>query len=223
MEKIKDINGFDITVYTDKIDQLLHEFYYRFISDDKREDPEAVEQYITESPQNRFNAALMYIGNTLFKGNKALKADIYFNTPNTPIRTNNNKFNYDILNFLSDIYIFYCSIYDKQASFFGYSYFAGISIDIVIGWKHPDKYGVSPEGLQIYEKISRASEQSLAGMLTGRRNPVGVLGILNHLHGWNMPGVRSEKPSDHLLTAADLPKLDKLHKEDPRGIEHKEP
>ena len=47
MENIKDNNGFNIIVYADKIDFLLHEFYLRFIPESDKEDPDKIEQYIT--------------------------------------------------------------------------------------------------------------------------------------------------------------------------------
>jgi hypothetical protein len=57
------------------------------------------------------------------------------------------------------------------------------------------------------KKISKYDEDSLQNLLTsGKCNPVGVLAVLNHSHGWNLPGVSREvaKPA---LTAENLPKL----------------
>ena len=44
-------------------------------------------------------------------------------------------------------------------------------------------------------------------LVTGKQNPVGVLGVLNHHYGWNMPGARGEPENKKVLTAAELPKL----------------
>lgn len=212
METFKDNNGIDITVYADKIDFLLHEFYLRFIPESDKEDPDKIEQYITDSPQNRFNAALMYIGNSYFKGNKDLKLKPFTYNQNNRIFTNNNKYDYSLLSYIADLYIYYCSIYDKVVSLNGYSYLTGIAITTIIGWNSDDsKYRVSQDGIQVYKKLFEASESSLSGMLTGKKNPVGVLGILNHLHSWSMPGVSHERVDKRSLTAADLPKLGKLH------------
>ena len=108
MDTIKDSAGINITVYADKIDELLHEFYMRFIPEADKADPDKIEQYITDSPQNRYNAALMYICNALFKDRKILKVSPYMKTANTTIFTNNNKYNYELLSWLCDLYIYYC-------------------------------------------------------------------------------------------------------------------
>ena len=43
--------------------------------------------------------------------------------------------------------------------------------------------------------------------MTGKQNPVGVLGVLNRHYQWNMPGVSREQAGKRALTAAELPKL----------------
>ena len=219
MDTIKDSAGINITVYADKIDELLHEFYMRFIPEADKADPDKIEQYITDSPQNRYNAALMYICNALFKDRKILKVSPYMKTANTTIFTNNNKYNYELLSWLCDLYIYYCSIYDKVVSLNGYSYLTGININTILGWNDDHKYRVSTDGNSIYKRLFTASEQSLAGMLTGRKNPVGVLGILNHVHAWSMPGVSHETVNKRSITAAELPKLGKSHNSEPYQIQ----
>ena len=47
--------------------------------------------------------------------------------------------------------------------------------------------------------------------MTGKQNPVGVLGVLNRHYQWNMPGVSREQANKSALTAAELPKLGENH------------
>ena len=94
-----------------------------------------------------------------------------------------------------------------------------ININTILGWNDDHKYSVSTDGNSIYKRLFTASEQSLAGMLTGRKNPVGVLGILNHVHAWSMPGVSHETVNKRSITAAELPKLGKSHNSEPYQIQ----
>ena len=213
MEIVKDNYDQDIVIYINQIEAELHEFYSQFIPDKYKDNINVIDDYICNSTQNRFNAALMYIGNKLFKGNKALKLKPYTYN-NNHIPTNNNKYDYEKLNIIADYYIYICSLYDKVVSFYGYSYLCGIDTNTVIGWNNSDRYRVSQEGIRIYQKLLTASEQSLSGMLTGKRNPVGVLGILNHLHNWSTTKIEYSNSSKQALTAADLPKLGNITKTD---------
>lgn len=47
-----------------------------------------------------------------------------------------------------------------------------------------------------------------AKLATAKRNPVGILAILNRHYGWNLPGVsREQQNHKQALTASDLPQL----------------
>ena len=61
----------------------------------------------------------------------------------------------------------------------------------------------------MYKKLSQFREESLSNKLvTGKQNPVGILGVLNRHYQWNMPGVSREQANKRALTDAELPKLD---------------
>lgn len=47
-------------------------------------------------------------------------------------------------------------------------------------------------------------------LVTGKQNPVGVLGVLNRHYAWNLPGVSKERTSERSLTASELPKLGEI-------------
>ena len=67
----------------------------------------------------------------------------------------------------------------------------------------------SPLSSDIGKKISDFREESLSAKLaTAKRNPVGILAILNRHYGWNLPGVsREQQNRKQALTASDLPQL----------------
>lgn len=88
----------------------------------------------------------------------------------------------------------------------GFSKLTGIDNDTIYSWS-VDR-GVSQQGVRIHKKLTMEREESLsAKLVTGKQNPVGVLGVLNRHYQWNMPGVSRETASKQALTAADLPKL----------------
>lgn len=211
MENIKDYAGNDITIYANKIDLYLHEFYSQFADEKTEEDPEKLEQLITDSTQNRYNAALMYIRQHVFTDKRSLKTVPYMVTKGTTIKTNNNEYDYDLLNDISDYYIYICSVYDKNVSLYGFSCLTGIDYNIALRWNNSEQYKVSSKGISVYQKLYAAEEQCLKGMLTGKRNPVGILGILNHTFNWSMPGVSREQVSKRpVLSAEQLPRLDNM-------------
>ena len=79
-------------------------------------------------------------------------------------------------------------------------------------WLHGNSddpmYRSNSRGVILAQKIKAANEGSLSDILTsGKRNPVAILGALNHRHGWNMPGVRDQAPRRQALPAAALPRL----------------
>lgn len=74
---------------------------------------------------------------------------------------------------------------------------------------------------EIHKKLVEYRQETLSSMLTsGKRNPVGVLAILNHYYSWNMPHVTKEVVAKNLVsreqvqalptqeTAPALPKID---------------
>lgn len=161
-----------------------------------------------KEPQSRWNAALLYINKYLFKPNRdILKLDNYCSgNLNYNNQSNNNAYDTDKVNRICDIYIDLCYEYDKEISVMGFSKLTGIVPDTVYSWAEGSTQ-LGSSGSLVYKKLSKEREESLAGMLiSGKRNPVGVLGVLNHSYNWNMPGVREQTPKK-ALTADQLPKL----------------
>ena len=90
------------------------------------------------------------------------------------------------MNSVCDIYINLCYEYDKEISILGFSKLTGIVQDTLYQWG-AETSRPSSSASEIYKKLSREREESLSNMLiSGKRNPVGLLGALNRHYGWNM-------------------------------------
>lgn len=150
-----------------------------------------------KEPQSRWNA-LLYINNNLFKLHRdILKADNY-STGNLIYnnQSNNNAYDTDKINKICDIYIGLCYEYDKEISVMGFSKLTGIVQDTIYSWADGSTQ-LGSSGSLVYKKLTAEREESLSNMLiSGKRNPVGLLGALNRHYGWNMGqprGVQDQK------------------------------
>lgn len=122
-------------------------------------------------------------------------------------RFNFNAYNYKIVDNVCDIYIDLCFVYDKEISIIGFSNLTGIDTDTLNEWGN-ERVKLSSTSTVVYKKLRDFREESLSNKLvTGRQNPVGVLGVLNHHYGWNISEVRQEQNKQRVLTADELPKL----------------
>ena len=178
----------NLEIYENDMEMLIDEFKEKYQIDN-----------ISTMPQNTWNALLKYIYTHTFK------------LDNSMIKDNKNNYNIDACMTLCDLYINYCSLYDKEVSIVGYSNLTGISETMIYEWGSSNniynngKNKLSSRGSDIYKKLSMKREESLKNMLIGgKRNPVGVLGILNHSYQWNMPGVTREKAQTVRLERADV-------------------
>lgn len=166
-----------IEVYEDKITEYLDQYI----------DEHDIEDMHRE-PQSRWNAALLYINKNLFKVHKDyLKAESYMSGKlENNNMTNNNAYDLDKINNICDIYINLCYEYDKEISCMGFGKLTGISQDTLYQWgAETSRPGSS--GSEIFKKLTSEREESLSNMLiSGKRNPVGLLGALNRHYGWNM-------------------------------------
>lgn len=89
-----------------------------------------------------------------------------------------------------DIYILLCNMYDKYISLMGFSSFSGIDDNTIYSW---DDKRASSKHRELFKKIKSWSEESLVNNLaTGRKNPVGQMGILNNRFGWATSNNRQE-------------------------------
>lgn len=150
--------------------------------------------------QSRWNSVLMYIYQYAFK----------------PIDTDKRRYNensninysdIELLKSVCNIYINLCYEYSKEISILGFSKLTGINPDTIYTWGKED--GLSRGTSDIYKNLSREREESLSvRLVSGKGNPVGILGILNRHYGWNMGQPRGQ---DSRQKAPDLPGMERKY------------
>ena len=155
-----------IEVYEDKISEYLDQYIIEHSIEDMHKEP-----------QSRWNAALLYINKYLFKPHpEVLKSENRLS----------NTYDLEIVSNICDRYIELCYEYDKEISILGFCKLTGIVQDTIYQWgAETSRLGSSAS--EIYKKLTQEREESLSNMLiSGKRNPVGLLGALNRHYGWNM-------------------------------------
>ena len=89
----------------------------------------------------------------------------------------------------------------------GFSNLTGIDNETINVWGNNDSK-LSSKSFGIYKKLSQFREESLSNKLvTGNKNPVGVIAVLNRQYGWASPYTSDSNRQKTALTAAELPKL----------------
>lgn len=168
---------------------------------------------IRQESQSVWNAALMYIKRHAFNDPDCLKSKEMHNIDGfLGGYSNYNAYNYKLINHICDYYIYMCMMYDKEVSAIGFSLLTGIDRYTIATWRDEGTKS-SPLSSDIGKKISDFREESLSAKLaTAKRNPVGILAILNRHYGWNLPGVsREQQNHKQALTASDLPQLGSIN------------
>lgn len=178
------------------------------------------EQNITDLKdisQSVWNGMLIYIYNRLFKNSNRLKRipDISNKLLNGGL-CNNNAYNTDLCNDIADYYIYLCRINDKECSAYGYEYLTGITYSTLCDWEKR-RVQLSSTGSLIGKKLREEREKSLSDKLLTGKNPVGVLGILNHFYGWSGVGNMREDTTKQALTLADVRKQAALLSDNSNG------
>ena len=196
MEKVQEQEQ-TIEVFENDIEVYLSEFCETQGIDDMKKESQAV-----------WNSCLRYIYKHVFKNTNSLKQSNNIYNINNNIPSNYNSYDYDMVLKVLDIYIFdMCMRYDKEVSIIGFSTLTGIDEGVIYDWGNGSTK-LSTASIQIYKKLNEFREESLSNKLvTGKQNPVGVLGVLNRHYAWNMPGVSREQAGKRMLTDAELPKL----------------
>lgn len=195
MERVQDADQ-TIEVFESDIELYLKLFCEEQSIDDLKAESQSV-----------WNAALMYVKRHVFNTPDILKSNNNIINNNSIMDSNYNQYNYDLVNSICDYYIYLCMMYDKEVSAIGFSLLTGIDRYTIATWRDGQNK-LSTKSLDIGKKIYDYREESLSNKLvTGKQNPVGVLGVLNRHYAWNLPGVSKERTSERALTAAELPKL----------------
>lgn len=147
--------------------------------------------------QSRWNSVLLYVYKQVFKP---------CNTDTVRRYNENSNIDYsdiELLKSICNIYIDLCYEYSKEVSILGFSKLTGINPDTIYTW---GKDGGTERGTSdIYKNLNREREESLSvRLVSGKGNPVGILGILNRHYGWNMGQPRGQEARQK---APDIPQI----------------
>ena len=165
----------------------------------------AIEDMKKES-QSVWNSALYYIQKKLFDSNYFKSKDNYSTNNKIFKESNYNSYDFDLVMYVLDIYIYdMCMKYDKEVSILGFSSLTGIPDSTIYDW---GKNTLSSTASEILEKLRKYQEESLSNKLvTGAKNPVGVIAILNRRYGWASPYTSDSRQQARALSANELPQL----------------
>ena len=96
---------------------------------------------------------------------------------------------------------------NKEVSAIGFSLLTGIDRYTIATWRD-DGTKLSAKSSDIGKKISDFREESLSNkLITGKRNPVGVIAVLNRQFGWSSPYTSDSRNQNKPLPANELPTL----------------
>lgn len=161
---------------------------------------------LLEVGQRQWKAVMRTVGKILFPDNNVLrdKNNILLEGNNIP--TNNNRFDYDVINILCDYYMYLSDRYNKLISAVAFSLFLNIPRDTIGSWKDIDNK-LSATSFHIYKKLKDNRLDCIMDDSFDNGNVTGTMFVGNVEYQTNMPGVSRETNQKQALTAADLPKL----------------
>ena len=170
-------------------------------------------QDLKKESQSVWNACLRYIKKHVFKDKSKLKDKSNVDMSNNIMSSNYNRYNYNLVDDICNIYIDLCMIYDKEVSIIGFSNLTGIDYENIYNWNSNvnNSNSLSKKGFDIYKKLNHFREESLSNKLaTAKNNPVGILAILNRHYQWNLPGVSKEKATTQVIGVNELQALEEV-------------
>lgn len=182
-----------VELYEDDVDQAISEACEKY----------KVEDLVKEG-QTRWKAVLHFVGKRLFPDRKVLRDKNTVWIDGNSIPTNNNRYDYYIINLLCDYYIQLSRRYNKLISSVAFGEFVNISVDTIDNWKDTESSSLS---WRIWKKLQGNREDSLKDKAIDSGNVMGVFQVGRREYRWDMPGVREDTSSRRALTAAELPKL----------------
>ena len=147
-----------------------------------------IENLVKEG-QTRWKAVMHYVGKRVFPDNKVLKDKNTVWLEGNRIPTNNNRYDYNILNILCDYYIQLSRRYNKLISTVAFSEFININTDTVDRWRDDEP---STATFGIWKKLQGNREDSLKDKAVDSGNVMGVFQVGRREYQWDMPGVREE-------------------------------
>lgn len=154
---------------------------------------------------NQFNSMLIDLNKILINKDN-LKVDNY-DIKNGYIKTNNNKYNYDYLLDIYNIYSYYCKLYNKYITLEGYLYISGISRQYI--------YNVCKEltskGIEIDKNIVELVKQDKNTMVLNKlydsNQGVSNIAVVNNDRDLMIARAQDKQDVNRALNASELPRL----------------
>lgn len=147
-----------------------------------------IEDLVKEG-QTRWKAVMHYVGKRVFPDNKVLKDKNTVWLEGNRIPTNNNRYDYNILNILCDYYIQLSRRYNKLISTVAFSEMVNIPTTTMDLWRDTEP---STATFKIWKKLQNDREDSLKDKAVDSGNVMGVFQVGRREYQWDMPGVREE-------------------------------
>ena len=162
--------------------------------------------------QSRWNSVLLYVYKQVFKPTPDNNPNYRYNG-----KSNIDYSNKELLNNICDIYINLCYEYSKEVSIMGFSKLTGISVDTIYEWLNEGT--VERGSSEVAKKLNAEREESLSvRLVSGKGNPVGILGILNRHYGWNMGQPRGQEQRQTAPSIPDMARKYGIDQADQRQI-----
>lgn len=166
---------------------------------------EAMQKYgiedLVKEGQTRWKAVMHYVGKRVFPDTKVLKDKNTVWLEGNRIPTNNNRYDYNILNILCDYYIQLSRRYNKLISAVAFSEFINIPTNTVDKWREEES---STGSFQIWKKLQTDREDSLKDKAVDSGNVMGIFQVGRREYQWDMPGVREETKKTPALTQEEI-------------------
>lgn len=159
---------------------------------------------LTAASQRQWKRVMAFVGKKIFSDNKILrdKNTVWLDGNNIP--TNNNRFDYNILNILCDYYMSLSDQYNKLISAEAFSLFINMPRETICNWRHEEP---STPRYCIYKKLKDYRLECIKDNAYDNGNVTGTMYVGNVEYGTNLPGVRQDEGRKRALTDAELPRL----------------
>lgn len=159
---------------------------------------------LVKENQTRWKAVMTYVGKRVFPDNGVLRDKKVVYLEGNPIPTNNNKFDYDIINVLCDYYIQLSRQYNKLISTVAFSEFVNIPTNTIDQWRELESTNKS---YKIWKKLQADREDGLKDKAIDSGNVMGIFQVGRREYAWDMPGVRPETNAQPRIAGDVLPCL----------------
>ena len=169
---------------------------------------EACEKYgiedLTEASQRQWKAVMRYVGKRVFTDTQILRDKNTVLLEGNKIPTNNNRFDYNIINTLCDYYMSMSDRYNKLISAEAFSLLLNMPRETISLWGSDEP---STLRFNIYKKLKDYRLECIKDNAYDNGNVTGTMYVGNVEFGTNLPGVSREQSGKRSLTDAELPKL----------------